>query len=789
MGQAASSSQRPDSSPAQYSVPFRNSDRDATMNSENLFEPTLDNEQSHQQNGASDQRSLSGHPVRFQPFASQPMDDDVSMHSVDADQEPETGSLADLRNEDSRYTPLLMARRQSTMSRLGSRILPNNVIRGLLNSEEETPAEGHAHRNGRLPRSFSRSEGGRSSRFSPFNSFGSRGITRRRTIRGPYPLLHGDPGLLSDAGSNLPEPPLDDTANPGRSWSRSARLARMRTSLPAPISDIFGSPPTLPTIPSNDLPMTAPQPLRPATPVGMDRLLPPPIPTEARVDREQGEERDSVDPSPWNNRSPSPTASARGPSDPPPGGQFPRLVRTQSTQSLRREEQTPLSRVLQLAASAIAAQLSGSANPSPLNLQSLGNTGLTASLDSLVQSLQQITSTQGRNTPPPPGDGSGGQPTAGNPTPFNFLRVFRFANSAGSSRPQGATENDNHVADRMDLDEQPTNNNNDNNNNETTEGRTVTLVVVGVRLVSRHPPDQQAPVSLDGQSQHTTASLDSRSPPSAVSSGGANAAISDSPPGPSPPPSTPAEPSLSAPPSGTTTPSGRPSTASSAAPNITPQASGQPSRPLDTAEPTDPNASAIPGAQQRRRSDTEQARHREFGSGAARRNGIVEPDHPPSTAGRTWVIYVVGTNLSENHPAVATPSLFTDNPTYEDLVLLSSLLGPAKPPVATKEDVASSGGVFRLVEYAGSLVAEAVEGSDRIPIAEGDRCLICLSDYEAAEEIRQLARCKHLFHKDCIDQWLTTGRNSCPLCRGQGVPESSNSTNPPTSQPTASAPA
>lgn len=710
MGQAASSSQRPDSSPAQYSVPFRNSDRDATMNSENLFEPTLDNEQSHQQNGASDQRSLSGHPVRFQPFASQPMDDDVSMHSVDADQEPETGSLADLRNEDSRYTPLLMARRQSTMSRLGSRILPNNVIRGLLNSEEETPAEGHAHRNGRLPRSFSRSEGGRSSRFSPFNSFGSRGITRRRTIRGPYPLLHGDPGLLSDAGSNLPEPPLDDTANPGRSWSRSARLARMRTSLPAPISDIFGSPPTLPTIPSNDLPMTAPQPLRPATPVGMDRLLPPPIPTEARVDREQGEERDSVDPSPWNNRSPSPTASARGPSDPPPGGQFPRLVRTQSTQSLRREEQTPLSRVLQLAASAIAAQLSGSANPSPLNLQSLGNTGLTASLDSLVQSLQQITSTQGRNTPPPPGDGSGGQPTAGNPTPFNFLRVFRFANSAGSSRPQGATENDNHVADRMDLDEQPTNNNNDNNNNETTEGRTVTLVVVGVRsvpfrdlhrnhsdnlvpnpffrnpfvtptqragsqdgagdslayadagsrLVSRHPPDQQAPVSLDGQSQHTTASLDSRSPPSAVSSGGANAAISDSPPGPSPPPSTPAEPSLSAPPSGTTTPSGRPSTASSAAPNITPQASGQPSRPLDTAEPTDPNASAIPGAQQRRRSDTEQARHREFGSGAARRNGIVEPDHPPSTAGRTWVIYVVGTNLSENHPAVATPSLFTD---------------------------------------------------------------------------------------------------------------------------------
>lgn len=96
--------------------------------------------------------------------------------------------------------------------------------------------------------------------------------------------------------------------------------------------------------------------------------------------------------------------------------------------------------------------------------------------------------------------------------------------------------------------------------------------------------------------------------------------------------------------------------------------------------------------------------------------------------------------------------MIKQNPTYEDMILLSSLLGPAKPPVASQTDVNSAGGLFRLVEYAGSLVAEAVEGAGAIQIQDGERCLICLSDYEVAEEVRELGKCKHVFHKDCIDQ-------------------------------------
>jgi len=82
----------------------------------------------------------------------------------------------------------------------------------------------------------------------------------------------------------------------------------------------------------------------------------------------------------------------------------------------------------------------------------------------------------------------------------------------------------------------------------------------------------------------------------------------------------------------------------------------------------------------------------------------------------------------------------------------------------------------------GKLVAVSRDSGDRVPllpivedgIERPERCLVCLSDYEAQEEARKLVNCGHLFHKDCIDQWLTEGRNSCPLCRGQGVEKKSS---------------
>ena len=86
------------------------------------------------------------------------------------------------------------------------------------------------------------------------------------------------------------------------------------------------------------------------------------------------------------------------------------------------------------------------------------------------------------------------------------------------------------------------------------------------------------------------------------------------------------------------------------------------------------------------------------------------------------------------------------------MMLLSALLGPAKPPVASREDVASAQGIYQVRRSTDMLVALATQGDDRIPIVLGERCLVCLCDYEPDEELRKLTKCTHLFHRACIDE-------------------------------------
>ncbi|PKX98893.1 uncharacterized protein P174DRAFT_363226 [Aspergillus novofumigatus IBT 16806] len=690
----------------------------------------------------------------------------------------------------------MAARRQSTMSRLGSRILPNSVIRGLLNSEEETPAEGQAHRHGIVARSVPRSESHSSSRFSPFTSLSSRSIPRRRLIRVPYFIPRTDPSLTPDTptSSAYLDSSSEQAPQPARgSWRRSARLNRVRNSLSAPITQMFGHPSTA------DTEMTEYSHFRGGLGDRAGIRLPPLSAMDTSMDFDHAHELDSVEPAAGGNHMPMPPLFSQSTQNASAPRQLPGPLRARPSRVLRRDEHTPLSRVLQLAAAAIAAQLSGAAGPVLPNIQSLGNDGLEGSLENFIQSLQHATSapTASSDTASASGENSP-------PQPVNFLRVFRFANSdnpsPAASSNHSTTESDSAGSrgDGMDVDNSAGDN----------EGRTVTLVVVGVRSVptgSGPFGDQQsnAAPGLDallrlpflapgnpprGQDNGPAVPLaDNRSrfvpnrqqlgAPSPLSTNietspqGLRSArrfsdagtrvpfpslpstLSESPPGPHPPPSTPAEPGLSAVSSGASTPNRRLSSASALPSNPLPQVNEHPLMQPSVEPAPESTADRIPfqPSHQRRRSDSEYARHRELGSGAVRRNGVVEPDTPPP-AGRSWLIYVVGTNLSENHPAFATPSLFTDNPTYEDMILLSSLLGPAKPPVATQDDINLAGGLYRLVELAGSLVAEALDGAGAIQIPDGERCLICLSDYEAAEELRQLTKCKHVFHRDCIDQ-------------------------------------
>jgi len=72
------------------------------------------------------------------------------------------------------------------------------------------------------------------------------------------------------------------------------------------------------------------------------------------------------------------------------------------------------------------------------------------------------------------------------------------------------------------------------------------------------------------------------------------------------------------------------------------------------------------------------------------------------------------------------------------MLLLASILGEVKPPVASREEIDAAGGISKVGE--------------EVKILEGDRCLVCLSDYEQGEECRTLSGCGHFFHRECIDQ-------------------------------------
>lgn len=753
-----------------------------------------------------------------------------------------------------------MPRRSSRIARLSSMIMPRYAASGTLGDGQHGHGEGRSLRR-RLsntdPSSTTNESGDhRSRRLSLFGALTPRISTDSRQ-RGPRELAPiSRPFPLSPDGSLPPsgftQSPLRDalplrtpstgpSSPPLRFFSptRGARLSRIRRSISNPFEAF------LPTqnVPSPDqgghLPPQRPSRLTPTNDPNL--LLPQSDVTDPTIETNSA----TPESSPSNNReqrvsgvatmSESPERAVsiiepaswteRGSSGRREGRRMASMLRGRSSRLIRRDNDGPLPRILHLAATAIAAQLSGTPEQPVPDMQAVGPDDLDGSLNNLFRTLQNATSLSGE---PHTHDGSQDSTRPlGTLPPLNFLRVFRFVSQTSNTIAPNAALNAERIGGRARADSQSAT---DENASVDIEGRTVTLVVVGVRSVpsenivhehaaagdpnidsllnfsplaptnalrhgaggllrhangrSRFPHRRRAsigglntfPANYDSQRHQRTMSS-SRHGSTEISQefGSPNPpALSESPPGPHPPPSTPADPGLSAYSSAATTPSRRPSSAS---------AIQQPSMPnrdlaaqhLREVGISDPEDQATP-VQHRRRSDSEFARYRDLGAGAARRNGVVEPDEvdtgdTPAPGSRSWLIYVVGTNLSQDHPALTTPSLFTDNPTYEDMVLLSSLLGPAKPPVATREDVASASGTYCIKRSADALIAEAIRGTSQIRIGPNERCLVCLEEYQAEEAVRQLKKCSHLFHRDCIDVWLTTGRNSCPLCRGQGVDE------------------
>jgi len=100
-----------------------------------------------------------------------------------------------------------------------------------------------------------------------------------------------------------------------------------------------------------------------------------------------------------------------------------------------------------------------------------------------------------------------------------------------------------------------------------------------------------------------------------------------------------------------------------------------------------------------------------------------ENQDSPTERQATFVMYVIGGNFPRNHPVLRIPGLLTGEPlSDEDMVLMGELLGEAKPPTATAEEVEKSG----LKVVRGLEIRELVEKKE---VLEGsaDRCLVSLS--------------------------------------------------------------
>ncbi|XP_047967653.1 brassinosteroid-responsive RING protein 1-like [Salvia hispanica] len=52
-----------------------------------------------------------------------------------------------------------------------------------------------------------------------------------------------------------------------------------------------------------------------------------------------------------------------------------------------------------------------------------------------------------------------------------------------------------------------------------------------------------------------------------------------------------------------------------------------------------------------------------------------------------------------------------------------------------------------------------------------ESCAVCLYEFGGEDEIRQLANCRHIFHRSCVDRWMDHDQKTCPLCRTQFIPE------------------
>ena len=120
---------------------------------------------------------------------------------------------------------------------------------------------------------------------------------------------------------------------------------------------------------------------------------------------------------------------------------------------------------------------------------------------------------------------------------------------------------------------------------------------------------------------------------------------------------------------------------------------------------------------------------------------------------------------NQDHPAVLRYELRSDNIPKEagcfmaDIINLQHRdLGPEDYELLLQLDEAvAPKTVSRMLLDSIGIVTVDVAG-----ILNGEVCTICMELYQTSQKVKTLP-CEHTFHADCIDLWLSTASQTCPL--------------------------